>query len=106
MYMHLSRILVHNGQQVAQGQRIGLVGHTGLATGPHLDFRIKQNGSYRNFETLKLPPADPVSRAQLPQFIADRDHWIALLPPGGPQVAQASPLAQAPALATGPSPNP
>jgi len=39
-YMHLSRMLVRNGQHVEQGQRIGLVGMTGLAMGPHLDFRI------------------------------------------------------------------
>jgi len=106
MYMHLSRILVHNGQQVQQGQRIGLVGHTGLATGPHLDFRIKQNGSYRNFETLKLPPADPVSRAHLPQFIADRDRWIALLPPEGTQLARAVAPAPAPISPPEHSPNP
>lgn len=98
MYMHLSRILVQQGQQVSQGERIGLVGHTGLATGPHLDFRIKQNGAYRNFERLKLPPAEPVGRAQLAQFIADRDRWIALLPPAGAQVAQAFQPGQPPVL--------
>jgi len=100
--MHLSRILVHNGQVVTQGQRIGLVGHTGLATASHLDFRIKQNGEFRNFETLKLPPADPVAQAQMAQFISDRDHWAALLPTPGVQFAQAAPPAQPAAV---PSPN-
>src|SRR5277367_5966183 len=61
-YMHLSRVLVHNGQRVEQGEQIGLVGMTGLATGPHLDFRIQQHGQFLNFEHLGLPTADPVSK--------------------------------------------
>ncbi len=42
---------------------------TGLATGPHLDFRIEQGGAFKNFETLHLPPADPVSHKEMPDFL-------------------------------------
>jgi murein DD-endopeptidase MepM/ murein hydrolase activator NlpD len=80
MYMHLSRILVRNGQRVEQGARIGLVGMTGLATGPHLDFRILQHGAYRNFESLKLPPAEPIRRKDWGDFIVARDRWMGLMP--------------------------
>ncbi len=79
-YMHLSRILVRRGQSVHQGQRIGLVGMTGLATGPHLDFRIQQHGQFVNFERLRLPPANPVLKADMPEFEALRDKWMAMLP--------------------------
>jgi murein DD-endopeptidase MepM/ murein hydrolase activator NlpD len=79
-YMHLSRILVHNGQHVAQGDRIGLVGMTGLATGPHLDFRIELRGQFLNFERLKLPTSDPISKSDWNQFAAARDSALAQMP--------------------------
>jgi murein DD-endopeptidase MepM/ murein hydrolase activator NlpD len=80
-YMHLSKILVHNGEHVAQGQGIGLVGMTGLATGPHLDFRIELHGQFLNFEKLPLPPSDPVSKHDFPEFAAVRDHAMSEMPP-------------------------
>jgi murein DD-endopeptidase MepM/ murein hydrolase activator NlpD len=67
-YLHLSRILVHRGQRVQQGQTIALSGRSGLATGPHLDFRIELHGKFRNFLALKLPPARAVSRKDWPEF--------------------------------------
>jgi len=80
-YMHLSRVLVHSGEHVEQGQRIGLVGMTGLATGPHLDFRIQHGKEFLNFERLPLPPSDPISKRDWTEFAAARDHALALMPP-------------------------
>lgn len=48
VYMHCSKLLVSSGQNVSQGQQIGLVGSTGVATGPHLHFGLKINGTYVN----------------------------------------------------------
>jgi murein DD-endopeptidase MepM/ murein hydrolase activator NlpD len=80
LYCHLSRILVRVGQRVQQGDLVGLVGATGLATGPHLDFRFLQHGKYRNFEKLRLPPAQPVAKSDWQEFVAMRDRSLALLP--------------------------
>jgi murein DD-endopeptidase MepM/ murein hydrolase activator NlpD len=89
-YLHLSRILVRSGQRVEQGQRIGLVGMTGLATGPHLDFRIERRGQFLNFERLPLPPVNPIARRDWSEFAARRDRALSLMPqPEPPQAALA-----------------
>jgi murein DD-endopeptidase MepM/ murein hydrolase activator NlpD len=75
-YLHLSHILVRPGQRVQQGQTIALSGRSGLATGPHLDFRIEQHGQFRNFLALKLPPARSVSRKDWQEFAKIRDQML------------------------------
>jgi murein DD-endopeptidase MepM/ murein hydrolase activator NlpD len=79
MYLHLSRILVHIGERVEIGRTIGLVGMTGLATGPHLDFRISQKGQFLNFERLGLPPSEPVSKRNWAEFASLREQWLPVL---------------------------
>lgn len=106
-YMHLSRILVRNGQHVEQGQRIGLVGMTGLATGPHLDFRIERGGQFMNFEHLPLPPSEPVARRDMTEFTAVRDHAMSLLPQPGTSFASVTvPSSSVPTTTSPASPNP
>ena len=78
-YLHLSRLLVRTGQAVEQGQRIGLVGASGLATGPHLDFRVRRVGRFVDFEAIELPHAMPVSDERFAEFAAQRDHWLSKL---------------------------
>jgi murein DD-endopeptidase MepM/ murein hydrolase activator NlpD len=96
-YCHLSRIFVRVGQHVAQGERIGLVGSTGLATGPHLDFRLRRHGAFVNFATLILPPARPVAKPDWDEFIAARDRWLPLLPNSDTMLASTPPRSGEPA---------
>ena len=88
MYLHLSRMFVRTGEHIEMGKTIGLVGSTGLSTGPHLDFRILQKGQYKNFEKLGLPPSDPVSKRNLPEFASLREKWLPVLK--NPEILQAS----------------
>jgi murein DD-endopeptidase MepM/ murein hydrolase activator NlpD len=84
-YLHLSRIFVRSGERVEIGKTIGLVGMTGLATGPHLDFRISQKGQFRNFEALGLPPSDPVNKRDWAELAVVREHWLPTMEQG-PQI--------------------
>ncbi|MEA1939333.1 MAG: M23 family metallopeptidase [Candidatus Caldatribacteriota bacterium] len=69
-YGHLSRYAkgLKKGQKVEQGEIIGYVGATGLATGPHLDFSISKNGKRVDFLKLDLPSASSVNSQYLSQF--------------------------------------
>ncbi len=63
VYGHLSRFAdgLHRGEKVAQGDVIGFVGMTGLATGPHLHYEFMVNGEHRDPMTVALPKADPIT---------------------------------------------
>ena len=68
-YLHMSRILVRRGQHVTQGQIIGKVGSTGLATGPHVCYRFWKNGKQVDALKLKLPNSTPMAKRNKPRFI-------------------------------------
>ncbi len=64
-YLHMSRIEsgIRAGVRVSQGQRIGYVGSTGLATGPHLCYRFWRNGKQVDALRVELPPSQPIRNA-------------------------------------------
>jgi len=69
LYAHLSRFAKpRNGSRVRQGQVIGYVGATGLATGPHLHYEYRRNGVHMNPRTVKLPDAEPINPEYLVEF--------------------------------------
>src|SRR5438477_560600 len=70
MYNHLSRLAagVRPGGRVTQRQVIGYVGATGLATGPHLDYRVSKNGHFVNPLGEKFIPGEPIAGAERGAF--------------------------------------
>jgi murein DD-endopeptidase MepM/ murein hydrolase activator NlpD len=85
-YLHLSAFApdLRNGTRVAQGQLIGKVGSDGLATGPHLDYRLSRNGVFVDpiAERRNLPAGDPVPPHLLASFEAARDQARQMLTGG------------------------
>jgi murein DD-endopeptidase MepM/ murein hydrolase activator NlpD len=90
LYGHLSRISVKRGQRVSQGGKVGAVGRTGLASGPHLDYRMIRNGVFVNPLKVVSPPAEPVPAAERAAFEKERDSRLALLKGEAPSPALAA----------------
>jgi len=69
-YLHMSRIAVERGQHVLQGETIGYVGSTGLATGPHVCYRLWKNGEPIDPEEFgkNQPPSESIGPADIPAF--------------------------------------
>lgn len=70
-YLHMSRRAVKVGQTVKQGQVIGYVGQTGLATGPHVCYRFWKNGKQVDGQRQKLPDAKPIDKDVKEVFITE-----------------------------------
>lgn len=74
-YLHMQKFAagIRPGVKVTQGQTIGYVGSTGLATGPHVCFRFWKNGKQVNHLRENFPPPEPMEESELPEFYRQRN---------------------------------
>ena len=81
-YLHLSAFArgIRAGLAIEQGQPLGRVGASGLATGPHLHYGLQKNGAFVNplSEHRNMPPGDPVPRSELDDFGIERQKAVAI----------------------------
>ena len=100
LYGHMSRFAkqIRVGTHVQQGDVIGYVGMTGLATGPHLHYEFLVNGVHKNPQTVRLPGAEPLHVEDLQRFHTQTAPLLAVL---SPAPAATSPVAAGP-FAAGP----
>jgi len=70
-YLHMSKILVRRGQRVTQGDVIGRVGSTGLATGPHVCYRFWKGGVQVDPLRMRLPNAEPMDKKYKARFLSE-----------------------------------
>ncbi|MFT5083575.1 MAG: murein DD-endopeptidase MepM/ murein hydrolase activator NlpD, partial [Lentisphaeria bacterium] len=80
-YLHLQKRHVKKGQKVKQKEKIGLVGSTGYATGPHLHYEFLISGVHRNPRTIvnKLPKAKSIGHVEMAQFLLQTTPIVAQL---------------------------
>lgn len=91
LYAHMSRYAsgIRVGSNVSQGQVIGYVGATGLATGPHLHYEFQVNGVHVDPLSVRLPASDPIPQRERSAFLALSNQLMASLDRhGATQLAQ------------------
>lgn len=81
LYAHLTRAAngLRTGDRVRQGETIGYVGSTGLATGPHLHYEFRVNGVHKDPLTVALPTAEPIAPKYAAQFATEAELRLAQL---------------------------